>query len=176
MRRSYPVTTTPLTEKVTFTWIEDGAFLVMRQSERPGTPASACWAIGRDESGPAFKVPYSDNRGMSRIYEMSFCEGMWWMWRDNPRFSQRFEGRVSPDGNKIVSHWEKSFDGATWEHDFDITYARLVVVSRCGTFVACACYSSGPRARPSGTDCRSTIVKRRRAIFHPSSVLTNSSS
>jgi hypothetical protein len=32
---------------------------------------------------------------------------------------------VSPDRNTITSQWEKSFDGATWEHDFDITYTRL---------------------------------------------------
>lgn len=111
--------------QVTFAWIEDGALLVMRQSEQSGTPPSAHWAIGRDESGPEFKVLYSDNRGVSRIYGMSFVEGIWRLWREHPGFSQRFEGRVSPDGNKIVAQWEKSFDGATWEHDFDVTYTRL---------------------------------------------------
>jgi hypothetical protein len=35
-----------------------------------------------------------------------------------------FEGRVTPDGKTIASHWEKSFDAATWGHDFDITYTR----------------------------------------------------
>ena len=53
---------------------------------------------------------------------MRFSEGIWRLWRDNPGFSQRFEGRVSPDRRTITSHWEKSIDGTTWEHDFDITY------------------------------------------------------
>jgi len=110
---------------VTFEWIEDGALLVMRQSEQSGNPPSARWAIGRDESGPGYKVLYSDNRGVSRVYEMSFSEGLWQLWRNAPGFSQRFEGRVSPDRKVIASHWEKSLDGATWEHDFDITYTRL---------------------------------------------------
>ena len=110
---------------VTFEWIEDGAVLVMRQSEQPGTPPSARWAIGRDEADPDFKVLYSDSRGVSRIYEMSFTEGTWRLWRDHPGFSQRFEGQVSPNGKKIVAHWEKSFDSATWEHDFDVTYTHL---------------------------------------------------
>jgi len=110
---------------VTFDWIEDGALLVMRQSEEPGNPASARWAIGRDESGPDYTVLYSDSRGVSRVYEMSFSQGLWKLWRNSPSFSQRFEGRVSPDRNTITSHWEKSTDGATWEHDFDITYTRL---------------------------------------------------
>ena len=110
---------------VTSEWIEDGSLLVLRQSEQSGNPPSARWAIGRDESGPDYKVLYSDNRGVSRVYEMSFSEGLWQMWRDNPGFSQRFEGRVSPDRRTITSRWEKSFDGATWEHDFDLTYTRL---------------------------------------------------
>ena len=110
---------------ITFEWIEDGALLVMRQSEQSGNPPSARWAIGRDESGCDYKVLYSDNRGVSRVYEMSFSDGRWQLWRNSPGFSQRFEGRVSPDRKTITSHWEKSSDSATWEHDFDITYTRL---------------------------------------------------
>lgn len=109
---------------VSFEWVEDGALLVMRQSEQSGQPPSARWAIGRDESGPGYTVLYSDSRGVSRVYEMGFSDGLWQLWRNTPEFSQRFEGRVSSDGNTITSHWEKSFDGDTWEHDFDITYAR----------------------------------------------------
>ncbi len=111
--------------RVIFVWVEDGAFLVMRQGAQSGTPPSARWAIGRDESSPYFKVLYCDNRGVSRIYEMSLAEGIWRLWRDDPGFSQRFEGRVSPNRKTIVAHWEKSFDGESWEHDFDVTYRRL---------------------------------------------------
>lgn len=110
---------------VTFEWIEDGAVLMMRQSEESGNPPSARWGIGRDESGPEYKVLYSDNRGVSRVYGMSFTEGLWQLWRNTPGFSQRFEGRVSRDRQTITSHWEKSLDGAKWEHDFNITYVRL---------------------------------------------------
>ncbi len=110
---------------VTFEWIEDGALLVMRQSEQSGNPPSARWVIGRDESGADYTVLYSDNRGVSRIYQMSFSDETWRLWRNNPTFSQRFEGRVSQDRKTISSHWEKSSDGSSWEHDFDVTYTRL---------------------------------------------------
>ena len=60
--------------RVTFVWVEGGAFLVMRQGAQSGTPPSARWAIGRDESSPYCKVLYCDNRGVSRIYEMSLAE------------------------------------------------------------------------------------------------------
>ena len=42
---------------VTVEWIEDGALLVMRQSEQSGNPPLARWAIGRDESVPDYRGP-----------------------------------------------------------------------------------------------------------------------
>lgn len=110
---------------VTFEWIGGGAFLVMLQREQTGNPPSARLAIGRDDTCPDYKVVYADSRGVSRVYEMSYSERLWKLWRSSPGFSQRFEGRVSPDRNTITSHWEKSLDGFAWEHDFDITYTRL---------------------------------------------------
>lgn len=109
---------------VPFAFVEDGALLVMRQIEQSANPPSARWTIGRDESGADYTVLYSDNRGVSRVFGMSFSDDTWRLWRNCPGFSQRFEGRVSPDRRTITSHWE-STDGTTWEHDFDITYTRL---------------------------------------------------
>ena len=47
---------------------------------------------------------------------MSFEDGVWKLWRDEPDFSpldfaQRYTG-ISSD------------DGKTWEHDFDLTYIK----------------------------------------------------
>jgi hypothetical protein len=88
-----------------------------------GAP-DAIWLIGRDESTPNYSVLYYDNRKVSRVYEMSFSDGAWKMWRNSPGFSQRFEGKFSKDGNTITARWEKSSDGSTWEHDFDVVYTR----------------------------------------------------
>ncbi len=55
---------------------------------------------------------------------MSFKHGFWKMWRNTPEFSQRFEGKISKDGNTIKANWEKSFDSRKWEHDFAILYKR----------------------------------------------------
>jgi hypothetical protein len=89
----------------------------------PGTP-DAVWLISRDESTPNYVVLYYDTRKVSRVYEMSFSDDTWKMWRNSPDFSQRFEGRVGQDRNTITAHWEKSDDGSTWEHDFDVTYTK----------------------------------------------------
>lgn len=57
------------------------------------------------------------SRKVSRVYEMSLSEGVWKMWRESPGFWQRYEGRVSADGNTITGYREKSSDGEAWEHD-----------------------------------------------------------
>ena len=106
---------------VAFRWLESGALLMMSQGIGP--PA-ATWVIGRDEGGPDYTVLYFDNRGVSRVYEMSFRGRVWKMWRSNPDFSQRFEGEISEDNHMIAASWEKSADGKTWEHDFDLRYTK----------------------------------------------------
>ena len=110
---------------VSFEWLEAGAFLIMRMGEKISQAPSAIWLIHRDEGNSDYKAFYYDDRKVSRIYEMSFSNKVWKMWRQSPDFSQRFEGNIADDGNKILAHWEKSDDGHTWEHDFDITYSRL---------------------------------------------------
>lgn len=105
--------------QVSFEWLENGAFLCLRMG------GNARWLINRDDSRADYSVFYYDARSVSRIYEMSFADGVWKMWREAPGFSQRYEGAVSNDGKTITAHWEKSFDGSTWEHDFDVTYTKL---------------------------------------------------
>jgi len=103
---------------VSFEWIEQAMALVMRMG-------TATWIIGRDEAEPGYHVLYADERGVSRVYLMSFSDGTWRLWRDTPEFSQRFEAQVSGDEAEINGEWRKSSDGGTtWEHDFNVRYRR----------------------------------------------------
>ena len=108
---------------VSFDWLEGGAFLIMRMGD-PSSSPGAIWLINRDESSSDYKVFYYDDRKVSRIYDMSFSDNVWKLWRHSPNFSQHFEGQISNDGNKIMAKWEKSSDGQKWEHDFDVMYTR----------------------------------------------------
>ena len=47
------------------------------------------------------------------------------MWREAPGLWQRYEGCVSMNGKTITARWEKSSEGTTWEHDFDVTYTNI---------------------------------------------------
>ena len=105
--------------RVSFEWLEHGAFICMRMG------GDATWLISRDDSRSDYQAFYYDARSVSRVYEMSFSDGIWKIWREAPGFSQRYEGAVSHDSTNITAHWEKSFDGSTWEHDFDVTYTKL---------------------------------------------------
>ncbi len=121
-----------------FEWVLGGDFVLQTVGSNGG--ASARWMIGRDETSGAFSALYADDRGVSRIYEMSFSGGLWKIWRAASGFHQRFEGRFSSDGKKIAGKWEKSEDGVAWEKDFGLTYVRagqrltccLHEAARCG--------------------------------------------
>ena len=106
-----------------FEWIEDGHFLVQYQGGPDGL-SEARWLMGRDETSRDYCVLYSDARDISRVYQMSFKDHVWRIWRNAPALNQRFEGRLSDDGHSIEAHWEKSADGKNWEHDFDLKYVR----------------------------------------------------
>jgi Tol biopolymer transport system component len=69
-------------------------------------------------------VLYADERGVTRIYQMSLEGGVWQMWRDSPGFSQRVIGTISEDGNTIACHGKLSRDGSRWVQDLDVTYTR----------------------------------------------------
>src|ERR1700749_489560 len=58
-----------------FEWMLDGRFL-HQTAGASGAPV-AHWMIGRDDTSGAFSALYADDRGVSRIYEMEFADGLW---------------------------------------------------------------------------------------------------
>jgi hypothetical protein len=68
--------------QVSFDWLENGAFIIEHF-------ASSTWIIGPDDSNKTYYVLYHDERGVSRVYQMSLGDGTWKLWRNSPGFSQR---------------------------------------------------------------------------------------
>jgi hypothetical protein len=106
-----------LSGAATFEWMERGKFLHYQFGP-------SHWVIGRDDALPGYCVLYSDDREVSRVYHMTLRRGLWKIWRDAPGFHQRFEGRITNRGREIHAHWERSTNGKTWIHDFDLTYTK----------------------------------------------------
>lgn len=108
-----------------FAWLEGGAFLIQHSEIANSDFPRSTAVMGPDDEAGTYRMLYYDSRGVSRIYRMTFSGGIWTLWRDFPGFSQRFHGTFSEDGKTITAYWEKSTDGSTWEHDFDLTYTRV---------------------------------------------------
>jgi hypothetical protein len=115
---------------VSFEWLSGRRFLIERWEVPVPEAPDGIAVIGADPASEgSFLQHYFDSRGVARVYKMSLEEGLWKLWRDEPdfsplNFSQRFTGTFSDDGRTITGQWEISHDGKTWEHDFDLTYAR----------------------------------------------------
>ena len=116
--------------RVSFEWMPGKQFVVQRwQMPVPEAPDGLA-ILGFNEPRDTFLQHYFDSRGVARVYEMSFGDGEWKLWRDSEDFSpldfsQRYTGRFTDDGQTIEGAWEIAHDGTTWEHDFDLTYRKL---------------------------------------------------
>jgi hypothetical protein len=107
-----------------FEWLGDEQFLVQRWTvDFPDAPDGIA-VIGLDPDRAVLLQHYFDSRGVARVYEMTFTDGVCRLVRLAPGFSQRFTGTLSEDDSTITGSWEFSPDGSTWEHDFDLTYTR----------------------------------------------------
>jgi hypothetical protein len=110
--------------RATFEWLDGGTFLCFH-AEAPDPAPDATLIIGRDDSGEVYTALHYDSRGVSRVYQMTFADRAWRIWRNAPGFFQRFAGTLSQDGQTIRAAWQKSPDGSSWEHDFDLIYTRV---------------------------------------------------
>ena len=117
--------------RVRFEWLPGEQFLIERWAIPIPEAPDGIAIIGPDaESEGNYLQHYFDQRGVARIYRMSFADGVWKLWREFPDFSpldfaQRYTGTFSQDGNTIVGAWEIRHPGEEWEHDFALTYVRI---------------------------------------------------
>jgi hypothetical protein len=122
---THPMIPSPVKGHSSFEWLRDGALLVWHFNWEPGSEIPNAYnVIGHDDAIEPCSTLYTDERGVSRIYQMTLAGGIWKMWRDSPDFSQRMTGTLSDDGNSITVRGELSHDGSTWEQDLSITYTR----------------------------------------------------
>jgi len=116
---------TVLHGRVSFEWLEGGAFLLLRSEiDEPRFP-HGIEIFGSDDVEKKFFMLHFDERGVSRIYNVSMEGNQLKWWRDDPNFSQRITITIEDDGNKMISRGEMSRDGGAWEDDLELTYTRV---------------------------------------------------
>lgn len=107
--------------RASFEWLGD-AFVAMTGYME----GEQIWdfVFGRSDPVDEMYALYHDNRGVSRIFVVTFDDERWTMSRSDPDFHQRFIGEVETD--TISGRWEASEDeGRTWRKDFDLTFRRI---------------------------------------------------
>ena len=110
--------------RVSFEWLEGGAFLILRaEIDHPKFP-DGVEIFGSDDMSKEFFMLHFDERGVSRKYNVAIAGNQLKWWRDEPSFSQRFTISIEDDGNKMASKGEMSREGAAWEDDLALTYKR----------------------------------------------------
>jgi hypothetical protein len=116
--------------RVVFEYLPGRQFVIQRwEVPHPNAPDGIA-IIGWDSGRGSLLQHYFDSRGVARLYEMSFGDGVWKLSRTAPDFSQldfaqRYTGTISDDGRAIRGNWELSTDGSQWEHDFELSYSKI---------------------------------------------------
>jgi hypothetical protein len=116
---------TGLHGRASFSWIEGGAFLLMRtEVDEPQIP-SAVAVFGSSNASGDFFMLYFDERGVSRKFDVPMRNGVLTYSRNEPDFAQRFTGTLSEDGDIMFGVSELCRDGVTWQRDAETTFVRV---------------------------------------------------
>lgn len=106
-------------------WLGD-AFVVFRwtmQGDVGSATSEMVMVLGRSDAQDAYTALYKDERGVCRVFAMTFADGSWTLVREDVDMFQRFVADVEPD--RIAGRWEASDDrGASWRKDFDLVFDR----------------------------------------------------
>ena len=109
--------------RASFSWIEGGAFLILRSEvDEPEIPSGTA-ILGSDDAEGTFSMLYFDERGVSRKYGVNISGDVMTWTRDDPKFRQRMT--LTIDAERIVSRSEMSREGKPWEGDLELTYERI---------------------------------------------------
>lgn len=116
--------------RVVFEYLPGRQFVIQRwEVPNPAAPDGIA-IIGWDSGRGSLLQHYFDSRGVARLYEMSFGDGVWKLSRTAADFSpldfaQRYVGAISDDGCAIRGTWELSTDRSQWENDFELSYSKI---------------------------------------------------
>jgi hypothetical protein len=109
----------PVAGRQQYEWALDAAFVLQHSTyDHPEFPDAIALLDER-------RCHYFDVRGVSRVFDLTIDAAGWTMIRRDEDFWQRSAARfIGPDAMEGTG--ENSFDrGATWDHDFSISYARI---------------------------------------------------
>lgn len=108
-----------------FTTIErlNDSLVVMRSTSADKKPEDV-WVIGYSDPRGTYEMFYHDQRGVARIFDMTFDGKKMICWRNDDDFYQRLTFEITPEGLHSVA--EASDDkGKTWRKDLEMAHIRI---------------------------------------------------
>jgi hypothetical protein len=107
-----------------FAWHEGGGFLIMRsQVDHPQFPDGMA-IIASDDAAGAFAMSYFDERGTSRLFDVTVGELTVTWRRDHPKFAQSTTITADGRGGRLVGKGRMSQDGGPWTDDLSQVFER----------------------------------------------------
>ena len=119
---THPLVDAVVPGTVTFEWLEGGHFIVQRSHNDHELFPDAICVIGAPEAGEGLVMEYFDSRGVRRTYGISLDDGVLRMWRDAPRFDQRFTATLGHDSFEGLAQVAET--PGDWHDDLKVTYRR----------------------------------------------------
>jgi hypothetical protein len=113
-----------LNGRTSFAWHEGGGFLIMRSEiDDPRFPSGIA-IFGSDEGAGTFALTYFDERGVSRIFQVTVGEGTATWRRDDPLFAQSVTISVGDDADTLIGTGRMSEQGGAWTDDLSQVFER----------------------------------------------------
>jgi hypothetical protein len=106
-----------LVGRTSFSWVADGAYLLMRTEVDHSQFPNSIAVIGSDDGQGRFVMAYFDERGVSRLYEVTVGDGAVTWHREDTKLSQSNTITVSAEGDRLISHGRMSQNGGAWGND-----------------------------------------------------------
>jgi len=107
-----------------FSWHEGGAFLIMRtQVDEPEFPDGVA-IIGSDNVVGTLTMIYFDERGISRVYDVTVGDRTVTWRRDDQKLSQTNTIMAERGGDTLVGKGRISQHGGAWSDDLSQTFYR----------------------------------------------------
>ena len=111
-----------LAGRTSFAWHAGGAFLIMRNEvDAPGFPDGVA-IIGSDNAAAGFSMIYFDERGVSRVMDVTVAERTVTWRHDSPELTQCLT--ITNEGDRLVSKGLMSENGGPWKEDLSQVFER----------------------------------------------------
>ena len=113
-----------LNGRTSFKRHEGGAFVIMRTHvDHPEIPDGMA-IIGSDDGAGTFAMVYFDERGISRLYDLTIGERTLTWRRDDPQLAQTNTIKAGDDEDILIGKGRMSQNGGAWGEDLSQTFHR----------------------------------------------------